>query len=141
MVHELEELKRRKVPDLGVKISDKRGRAVFEKIKNRYENSKYGCPKWVLLIERLIQHNKVRKWKFRIYIYDAKSTNSKYITVVRGEDTFTIRISNHSASSFNFRNRPCDFYVGKHDFSDKWYTYKDAYNATLSHFKRKSEVS
>ena len=61
-----------------------------EKIAHYVE--RYGKPKWVLFCEYYMQKG------FAVYLYDSKSTVSKYITLVYGGKTFKVRFSDHKPS-------------------------------------------
>lgn len=64
--------------------------------------------KWIVFCEMLLEKNYV------MYLYEAKETFSKYITVTRldSEKRFKVRFSNHKPNKGRELNGDCDFFVG-----------------------------
>lgn len=48
-----------------------------------------------------------------IFLYESKSTVSKYVTVVRGGIKIKVRFSNHQANRMKEAIQDSDFYVGR----------------------------
>jgi hypothetical protein len=48
-----------------------------------------------------------------VYLYESRSTVSKYVTVVRGEAQIKVRFSNHPANRMKEVIQDSDFYVGR----------------------------
>lgn len=66
----------------------------------------YEIPMWVLLCADLIKDG------YKVELYEAKTTYSKYIYVSRNRKTFKVRISNHKPNKFKETTGDCDFFVG-----------------------------
>lgn len=69
---------------------------------------------------------------FTLYLYEAKETWSKYITVSKGKISFKVRFSNHRPNKQKERAGDCDFFVGVNNGSIA--TTEQAIEATFKHF-------
>lgn len=67
----------------------------------------YSIQRWVWFCGEMLQRG------FDVLLYEAKHTNSKYVTVVRGERKFKVRFSDHKPIPAREKNKDCDFFVGK----------------------------
>jgi hypothetical protein len=65
----------------------------------------YGKAKWMLFCEELLPD-------YDLYLYEARRTFSKYITVKRGDNSFKVRFSNHKPNLERELHKDCDFFVG-----------------------------
>ena len=70
------------------------------------ECGKYPTPKWL----GFCQHFAARS--FRIEVYSAVTTHSKYVFVCRGDIEFKVRFSNHRPNQDAQDRNDSDFYVG-----------------------------
>ncbi len=68
--------------------------------------AKYGKPKYVMFGESC------QKLGLEVWIYQAKTTVSKYIFVTNGDTVKKIRFSNHRPNTRQQENQDSDFYVG-----------------------------
>lgn len=82
--------------------------------------------KWVMFCEIMLKQG------FKLSIYEARLTVSKYITVSNGKKSFKVRFSNHKPISFRQERGDCDFFVGhNHGITT---TTNDAIKATIKFF-------
>lgn len=72
-------------------------------IKNYPEN--YPTPKY-LIFAKTMYHN---GWKVKIYVANKVS---KYIFIIKGDEIFKIRFSNHKPLYGREMENDCDYYVG-----------------------------
>lgn len=82
-------------------------------LKHREEFVKklgYEKQKWVYFCEVMLDNG------FELYLYEAKETVSKYITVCNGEKEFKVRFSNHPPIRSREIKGDCDFFVGRTNF-------------------------
>lgn len=91
----------------------------------------YPVPKWVTFCKALVED-------FDVYLYESKSTRSKYITVVRDDHCYRVRFSDHKPNRFKERMNDCDFVVGASNFLKSRGT-DEAYQAVRSFFADKEE--
>lgn len=49
---------------------------------------------------------------FEVYLYEAKKTFSKYITIKKGDKKCKVRFSNHRPNAQKEKGNDCDFWVG-----------------------------
>ena len=100
-------------------------------INENYLNSriskKFGKQKWILFCEELLAQG------FKIEMYEAIKTVSKYITVSKGAKKFLVRFSNHSPKHNLEIKGTCDFFVGVCNL--KTTTTKDALKAVYKFFE------
>ena len=80
------------------------------KVTAEYLNSKvsakYGKQKWIEFSEILLNQG------YTLFVYESKTTYSKYITVVKNGRYFKVRFSNHKPSIDKETLKDSDFYVG-----------------------------
>jgi len=69
---------------------------------------------------------------FDVYLYEAKHTASKYITLFRNGRSFKVRFSNHRPIARRELAGDCDFFVGVTNLSVT--TTGDALRAVAQHF-------
>lgn len=82
----------------------------LNRMKPRYEKSGYSIPKWIQFCEAAISMG------FRVGVYAAVTTVSKYIYLSRGGITKKVRFSNHRASYAMEDAGDCDYYIGRGNF-------------------------
>lgn len=66
----------------------------------------YEKQKWVTFCEILLEQG------FKLSLYEARQTLSKYITIRRGDKAFKVRFSNHRPNKKREAAMDCDFFVG-----------------------------
>jgi hypothetical protein len=87
----------------------------------------YAKQKWISFCEALLSDG------YRLSIYEARQTFSKYITVHgRGAKPFKVRFSNHRPIAARERAGDCDFFVGVTNLTIT--TTDQALAAVRSHF-------
>lgn len=88
----------------------------------------FGYPKqkWITFCEALISKG------YKLWLYEAKSTVSKYITIGKDKRRFKVRFSNHKPNSYMEKVNDCDFYVGISN--SKVTTTEDALKAVFEFF-------
>jgi len=106
-------------------------REFLEKRTKRAAQNGFEKAKWILFCETLLERG------YTVFLDEAKTTNSKYITVKskhirRG---FRVRFSNHKPSRQLEDNGGCDFYVGVANKTVT--TWIDALVAIDRHFHKK----
>lgn len=69
---------------------------------------KFPVPKYLLFIKKMIDSG----WKVKLY----KAGVSKYVFIVKGNDIFKIRFSNHRPLYYKELEEDCDYYVGVSHF-------------------------
>lgn len=80
-----------------------------ELLKNREAlAAAYGWPtaKWIQFCRTLMAEG------YKVSLYEAQYTVSKYITVRKGKRTFKVRFSNHKPIPAREAAGDCDFFVG-----------------------------
>ena len=95
----------------------------MKKITNKYltfdllkqkTSKKYGKAKWIIFAEELLHKG------FKISLYEARRTFSKYLTVEKDGKYFKVRFSNHKPIKERELNNDCNFFVsGLDGFSSK----------------------
>jgi len=65
---------------------------------------KYPTPKYLLFIKTMLEHG----WIVKIYIAKV----SKYVFIIKDEEVFKIRFSNHKPLLYKEEEEDCDYYVG-----------------------------
>lgn len=78
----------------------------LEKKKAILANGGWPVSKWILFCEQLLARG------YHVVVYEAKTTRSKYVYVVRGQRQFKVRFSNHRPSFDRQIQSDSDFYVG-----------------------------
>lgn len=74
----------------------------------------YGKQRWIQFCEELLNLG------CTLYIYEARKTFSKYITVqhnLAGKKSFKVRFSDHKPIPHREANGDCDFFAGKTNFA------------------------
>lgn len=90
-------------------------------------------PKWIEFSESLIACG------FRVHLYEARRTRSKYLTVSLGKlPEYKVRFSNHAPIKTREERGDCDFFVGRTNFAVT--TTLDAMVAVKNHFKAQAEL-
>lgn len=79
---------------------------LIDNFKERYKNSRYSLPKWIRFCETMLNRG------YKVSVYMAKTTFSKYVYVSDGKKTVKIRFSNHKPNYSNEMEKDSDFYVG-----------------------------
>lgn len=90
-------------------------------------SQKYGKAKWIEFAEDLLHNG------YKVSLYEAKTTFSKYLTIEKGNKKFKVRFSNHRPNINKELENDCDFFVGVTNF--EVHTTKDALNAVRNYFK------
>lgn len=78
-------------------------------LRNRseaYARKGYQKTKWIIFCEEMLEAG------FSCSLYEAKQTNSKYITVKKGRLTLKVRFSDHRPIYQRELAGDCDFFVG-----------------------------
>ncbi len=109
----------------------KNQRLTLEMLKSRI-SEKYGKAKWIEFCEILLKQG------YKLKLYEAKYTYSKYIMIFKGNKSYKVRFSDHKPILQKELDNDCDFFVGVSNLGIT--TTKDALNAVAKHFK-KSEVA
>ena len=109
----------------------------MKKITNKYltfdllkqkTSKKYGKQKWIIFAEELLHKG------FKISLYEARRTFSKYLTVEKDGKYFKVRFSNHKPIKERELNNDCDLFVGVTNY--KVTTTEDALQAVYEYFKK-----
>lgn len=105
-------------------------KADIEELEKRYEGSSYPFPKYLLFLRYVFDLH-----RFGLTLYDAHTTNSKYVTVRQGDKKpYKIRWSDHKPRPDRELAGNCDFFVGH--TNTRITTTRQAYYAMLEHFKK-----
>lgn len=75
-------------------------------LEERSASRGYDTPKWVQFCKLMLPYCD------RLHVYEAKTTVSKYITVVKGREAIKVRFSNHKPNKFKEATGDSDFFVG-----------------------------
>jgi hypothetical protein len=75
-------------------------------VKPRYLNAGYNIPKWIIFSEVMLVNG------YKVYLWESKSTVSKYVFITKENNTLKIRFSNHKPNKLRELNNDCDIYVG-----------------------------
>ena len=92
------------------------------------KESKNNPQKWIYFSRFFINAG------FDVYVYEAKTTYSKYIYVVKAEKVFKVRFSNHKPNFNKEKNQDSDFYVGHGNLGIT--TTQQAIHKTLDYFSK-----
>lgn len=112
----------------------------MRKITNKYltfeileqkTSEKYGKAKWIIFSEELLKKG------FKVSLYEARRTFSKYLTVEKDGLQYKVRFSNHKPAKEREKNNDCDFFVGVSNF--KVTTTEDALDAVYNYFNEKEK--
>ena len=76
-----------------------------EFLKSR-ENTRLPVQKWILFSYYFLDKG------YKIQLYEARFTFSKYLTLIKGEKSCKVRFSNHKPIRSREENKDCDFFVG-----------------------------
>jgi len=93
------------------------------------KNSNFIVPKWISFCEAVLAEGLTAS------LYEARKTDSKYITIFFKKHQFKVRFSNHKPIKKREKSNDCDFFVGVNHTSVS--TTKDALKAVL---KWKQEI-
>lgn len=63
-------------------------------------------PRWIGFCQEMLQKG------YEVFLYEARQTFSKYITVAKNGKQFKVRFSNHKPIRFREERGDCDFFVG-----------------------------
>lgn len=94
-------------------------------------SEKYGKAKWIMFAEELLKKG------FRVSLYEARRTFSKYLTVEKDGEKFKVRFSNHKPNKEREEHCDCDFFVGVSNY--KVTTTEDAFDAVYKYFNEKEK--
>lgn len=72
----------------------------------RPKNPNFIVPKWIIFSEKILDMG------LDAYLYEARKTASKYITIKFNGSSFKVRFSNHKPIKIREKNMDCDFFVG-----------------------------
>ena len=92
----------------------------------------YGKAKWIIFAEKLLKQG------YKIRLYEAKWTFSKYLTVEKDDKKFKVRFSNHKPAREKELNNDCDFFVGVTNLQVT--TTEDALKAVYNYFNDRKET-
>lgn len=87
----------------------------------------YQKQKWVEFCEVMLKRG------YRVTLYEAKQTRSKYLTVHKEQRRFKVRFSDHAPILRRELAADCDFFVGKTNMV--WTTTQQAIDATIRFFE------
>lgn len=110
-------------------------KANYDKVTQRFLENRvmsalkmgYEKQKWIMFCEHILSTTKLE-----IYLYEARKTFSKYLSVTDGKRVFKVRFSNHKPNPVKEENKDCDFFVGRNHNSTA--TWIDAVNVTKLFF-------
>jgi hypothetical protein len=86
--------------------------------------------KWIIFCETLMTQG------FRVELYEARETVSKYVTISKMGKSFKVRFSNHKPIKHRQMKGDCDFFVGvSHSLVT---TTNDALKAVHEYFSKES---
>lgn len=75
-------------------------------LDGRIGSGKLGVSMWIRFCDFMLDKG------FKVELYEAQRTNSKYVTVSKGAKSFKVRFSNHKPILQRELNGDCDFFVG-----------------------------
>lgn len=107
-----------------------------EFLNARFQDAKskgYPKAKWIEFCEYLLSLK-----CFEVFLYEARKTFSKYITVIQSDKEFKVRFSNHKPIAYRELNGDCDFFVGITNLSIT--TTKDAILAVNNFFREQGDL-
>lgn len=103
-------------------------RALIKKRRDIMANAGYSSPKYLDFCEAMLDIG------YRVTLYEARETVSKYVTVYGAGDTeFKVRFSNHLPNRTREIRGDCDFFVGQ-THQGKWQSTSQAIAATVEYF-------
>lgn len=79
----------------------------LERLKPAYLKKNFPIPKWIVFAETLLR----KGWKVKLY--RAIHTYSKYLTITKRDKKYKIRFSDHKPSRIKEEEKDCDFFVGR----------------------------
>ena len=94
-----------------------------DKIAPIYKENNWPIPKYLLFIKMALEKG------YKVTLYDAQTTVSKYVTVIHKNKKFKVRFSNHKPNYYREKNGECDFFVGVTNLHVT--TTDDAWKATI----------
>ena len=101
------------------------------KVTKEFLNSRihkvYGKAKWLQFCEELLD-------EYELYLYEARHTFSKYITIKKNDKSYKVRFSNHKPNWRREFNKDCDFFVGVSNYNIT--TTEDALKAVNKYFSK-----
>lgn len=71
----------------------------------------YGKARYIAFCEHFLSLG------FDVYLYEARRTESKYVTVKKGKRQFKVRFSAHKPIKERERAKDCDFFVGMTNYT------------------------
>jgi hypothetical protein len=79
----------------------------LKKIIKMIENypKEYATPKYLIFMKTMLENG----WHVKLYVANKVS---KYVFIIKGNDIFKIRFSNHMPLYYKEIENDCDFYVG-----------------------------
>lgn len=86
----------------------------------------YSKPKWVEFCEVALRRG------LDVYLYEARHTASKYVTLRKGGKAYKVRFSNHKPIQAREAGGDCDFFVGVTNLAVT--TTGDALRAVMAYF-------
>lgn len=93
---------------------------------DRAAASGYGKAQWIIFCETMLDAG------YNVYLYEARQTFSKYVSVHKDGKRFKVRFSNHKPIKRREMKGDCDFFVGVTNLNVT--TTKDAIAAVEKHF-------
>ena len=103
------------------------------------EKAGWAVPKWIQFCQKFLELG------YDVYLYEARQTVSKYVTVAKSFDGalhqyyFKVRFSDHKPNRHREAKQDCYFFVGKTNYACT--TTADAISATLAYFNAKENDS
>lgn len=79
----------------------------LERLKPAYLKKNFPVPKWIVFSETLLR----KGWKVKLY--RAIHTYSKYLTITKRDRKYKIRFSDHRPNLKKEIENDCDFFVGR----------------------------
>lgn len=104
-------------------------KVTYEFLNKRSEDSTskgFQKQKWIQFCETVMDRG------FRVELYEARRTFSKYVTVIGFDKEFKVRFSNHKPIAERELKGDCDFFVGVTHTG--WRTTDDALKALTEYF-------
>lgn len=80
---------------------------ITQQFLNSRVSAKFGKQKWISFCEKFVEDP-----RFKITLYEARKTFSKYITFHYKDKTYKVRFSNHKPMRRRENEGDCDFFVG-----------------------------
>lgn len=98
-----------------------------EELEKKYKELDIPIPKYLAFCRYALEHG------YKLHLYNAQRTVSKYVTVHDGRKRFKIRWSNHKPNFEREVSGDCDFFVGITNLGVT--TTRDAWFAMLKYFE------